>query len=448
MLKRNPAIYIPTLYFAEGLPYAIAMSLSTVYFKSLGASNVFIGLATIISLPWTLKFIWAPFVDFIGTKRVWLLVSQLVLALLMLALLTLALSSGASSSQTINISLGLFMLIALASATHDIAIDGYYLDVLKPQEQAFFVGVRNAAYKVAVLFVSGAMVYLAGIVEKQSTVANGWAAAFAALFLCLLFCYSFHFWYLPKYAEATRAKAPSVDLNADTLPKEDAALIALPQSAQEKLDPKKFLTVILSYFEQRSILAIVFYILTFRLGDALLLRQAQPFLMDPLSKGGMNISIQELGLIYGTVGVIFLLLGGIIGGWLLSRDGVKKWLWPTALFQNCAILIYWWLAVNRPSIPVVYVANAIEQFAYGLGVAAYTVFILSTVKSQYKAAHYAVATALMACGQLVPGMLSGYLYESMGYANFFLTSFLLSIPGMISIAFLPIEQPEKSLEQV
>lgn len=415
MSKRNPVIYIPTLYFAEGLPYAIAMSLSTVFFKSLGASNVFIGLATIISLPWTLKFMWAPLVDFIGSKRGWLLTAQLLLAVLMLVLALCVFSD-----QVINIALVGFLVIAIASATHDVAIDGYYLDVLNKDEQALFVGVRNAAYKVAVLFVSGAMVYVAGLIEKTHGLKAGWAASFIILAACLLLCFCFHSWYLPGKAKTS----------------------AEPE--REKLNATKFVQVIFSYFNQKSIVAIVFYILIFRLGDALLLRQAQPFLMDSLDKGGLAVSVQELGLIYGTVGVVFLLIGGIIGGWLLCKGDLKRWLVPTALFQNSALLIYWWLAVAKPPTVVLYIANSVEQFAYGLGTAAYTVFILSTVKSEYKAAHYAVATALMACGQLVPGMLSGFMYEALGYANFFLVSFLLSIPGMVSIVFLPIWRQDES----
>ncbi|MEZ4545292.1 MAG: MFS transporter [Cyanobacteriota/Melainabacteria group bacterium] len=193
----------------------------------------------------------------------------------------------------------------------------------------------------------------------------------------------------------------------------------------------------------------------FRLGDALMLKMAQPFLLDEVSKGGLAISTKEVGIIYGTVGMLFLLAGGIFGGWLVSRYGLKKCLLPTALIQNSAILLYWWLAHSKPrgeilgslnlhgrmfeaEILLTTLVNSVEQFSYGLGVAAYTVFLLSTVKKSYKAAHYAIATALMALGLLIPGAVSGFIQESIGYELFFLVSFLASLPGIIVILFLPL----------
>jgi PAT family beta-lactamase induction signal transducer AmpG len=175
------------------------------------------------------------------------------------------------------------------------------------------------------------------------------------------------------------------------------------------------------------------------MGDALMLSIAQLFLLDSQQKGGLGISTADVGIIYGTFGTIALLAGGIVGGWLVARDGLKRWLWPTALFQNSAIILYWLLAVYKPSVPAVAIVNAVEQFSYGLGVAAYTVFLLSTVKPDFKAAHYAIATGLMALGLLVPGAVSGALSIALGYPNFFLVSFLCSIPGLITIFFLPIQ---------
>lgn len=451
MSERRPSIFIPTLYFAEGLPYTIVMMMSSTYFKSLGASNVFIGLATILSLPWTLKFLWAPFVDYKATKRKWIIVCQLVLGLVCLGL-----AAATFAPDPIYPALALLGVMAIASATHDIAIDGYYLDVLNKDQQAFFVGVRNAFYKVAWLFASGGMVFLAGTIEKQTgNMRLGWCAAYIVLGIAMLACYLFHNFYLPsKTASAVatvelpqrEAVVSGVEVDAATRTTSTGPAwedTTRHQTAKEdkpkKLDSREFINAIASYFQQPGITAIVIYILTFRLGDALLMKMAQPFLLDPVAKGGMGISVQDVGIIVGTVGVVALLVAGILGGWLVSKHGLRRWFVPAAIVQNSALLLYWWLAVHRPSIEWVYVVNTLEHLAYGLGVAAYTVFLLRTVRSDTnKAAHYATATGLMAVGMLLPGMISGFLYEKLGYAQFFLASFFMSIPGMISIFFLPL----------
>jgi PAT family beta-lactamase induction signal transducer AmpG len=409
LATRRPSIYIPTLYFAEGLPYTIVNMMSVVFFKTLGCSNEFIGLTSFLYIPWTIKLFWAPLVDVYSTKRKWILTCQFLLAILIgvLAFATL-------SAQATVAALVLLALIALASATHDVVIDGFYLDALPKRDQAFYVGIRNTFYKVALLLGAGGLVYLAGKIGETSSVHVGWSAAFGVCALVFVFLTIFHSYYLPD-PPVTRAQE-------------------LPNRKEGSL----FFRVFSTYFQQPAIAAIVAYILIFRLGDALMLKMAQPFLLDSLSKGGLQVSTADVGLIYGTVGMIFLLIGGVLGGYLIAKDGLKKWLLPTALIQNSAILLYWALSYFRPGLPWVYAVNSIEQFSYGLGVAAYTVFLLGTVKPEFKAAHYAIATALMALGIMLPGAASGYLSEWLGYSNFFLLAFIASIPGMITIFFLPL----------
>lgn len=419
--NKKPGIYIPTLYFAEGLPYTVVMMMSGVFFKSLGASNIFIGLTSVLSLPWILKFLWAPLVDFYGTKRSWIIFAQLALAVVIAGTAGIAFISGnLPFDMFIAAAVTTLALTALASATQDVAIDGYYLEALNEEQKAFFVGVRNAFYKVAWLFGSGGLVYLAGELGKTSGIGFGWGASFGVCALCMLIASAFHAFYLPKVEKSG---------------KERAAERTIPSRGPD------FWRAISTYFQQPGIIAIVAYILIFRFGDALMLKQAPNFLLDPADKGGLALTVSDIGIINGTVGMIFLLIGGIVGSWIISKGGLKRWLWPTALIQNGAILLYWALAVMRPSIEWVYVVNSIEQFSYGLGTAAYTVFLLSTVKTEHKAAHYATATALMALGLLVPQTLSGYL-TAIGYANFFMVSFLTSIPGIIAIFFLPIWRQE------
>lgn len=448
--------------------------MSVVFYKAIGASNSFIGSATsILYLPWALKFIWSPLVDFYGTKRKWILVSQTVLGLV-----TITLVASIFLPAAVYASVVIFMIIAIASATHDIAIDGYYMDVLPPARQAFYVGIRGAAYKVAWLTGSGALVFLAGrIAEKTSLgVQGGWSVAFGVCALLLIACAAFHAAVLPSPQSTSTAVKTGGDnagvkkavvpgqssIGAHALP---TLIKAAPQAAAE------FRRVLKSWLNQPAIVPIIIYILIFRAGDALMLKMAQPFLLDPRSKGGLGIATSDVGLIYGTVGMLFLLAGGIVGGVLVSRLGLKKCLMPTALIQNGAIVLYWWLAAARPEGPAylfhfnltgalnswlpsaspelvkwfdarylyTIMCNSAEQFSYGLGTAAYTVFLLKTVKSDYKAAHYAIASALMAFGVMIPGYFSGMIADKLGYEKLFLISFLAAIPGITTIFWLPLD---------
>lgn len=448
-MRIKPSVFIPTLYFAEGLPYTIVNYMSVVFYKNLGASNSFIGWSTsMLAIPWTLKFLWSPLVDVYGSKKRWIVVAQMVLGAL-----ALIVALGCFLPNAIYISLCIFLVMAIASATHDIAIDGYYMDVLDKEQQAYYVGIRNAAYKVAWLLGSGFMVFLAGQLAESTSlgVRGGWFVAFLVCTLLFLICGFFHWKALPE---------PEVEKAIDT-------------SKGERLGLADFGRIFLDFLDQPKIVAIVTYILIFRLGDALMLKMAQPFLLDDIEKGGLALKTSEVGIIYGTVGMLFLLAGGIFGGWLVSRFGLKKCLLPTALIQNGAIILYWWLAYLKPSgdsiaflsgfrelfrsfgsfadsrwlnseIVLTTFVNSIEQFSYGLGVAAYTVFLLSTVKNKYKAAHYAIATALMALGLLVPGAVSGAIQEKFGYEQFFLISFLVSLPGIITIFFLPLNEKDEA----
>ena len=489
MSKRNPWVFIPTLYFAEGLPYTIVMMMSAIYLKDLGADNKLIGLTSLLAWPWTLKFVWAPLVDFFGYKKDWVVVAQLVLAV-MLGIL----AATTISPWPVQAALALFAISALASATHDVAIDAYYLEALPKNLQALFVGVRNTAYRLAWLFGSGGMVVLAGALQESYGKYNAWMISFAILSAILFVLSIFHKAYLPRndnklevgaspqalasaqnasqalatvngaalaarssgksgLASSLPGAGGSTDITGGPVGPSEPAVPSPPENgvvhpehpeAPDSSFMARYGHAIVSYFHQPGALAIVFYILLFRLGDALMLKLASPFLLDSVEKGGMGMSVQDVGIVYGTVGVIFLLLGGILGGWLISKGGVKRWLWPTAIFQNAAILLYWLLALLHPAPSWVYVVNSIEQFAYGLGCAAYTVFMLQTVKQEYKAAHYAVATGMMAAGVMIPGAISGYIQENLGYTNFFLLSFFAAIPGIIAIFFLPIWKDEAS----
>jgi MFS transporter, PAT family, beta-lactamase induction signal transducer AmpG len=438
MSKRSPWVYVPTLYFAQGLPFTTVMMMSAVYFKDLGASNILIGLTSILQLPWILKFAWAPLVDFFSKKKHWIVQAQVVLAVFLAILAATTLYP-----HPVELGIAALGLIALASATHDAAIDGYYLEVLSKPEQALFVGVRNTAFRLSMIFGSGAMVYLAGVLSSHLGKQYAWLIAFAVLAVVMLLLFLLHSWYLPDSSVRQTARQSQAESHAENVPASELAPAA--DSPPGSAPAPDYFRAILSYFDQPRIVAVVFYILTFRLGDAMVMKMIPPFLQDAHSKEGMGLSVAQIGMVYGTVGVGFLLLGGIVGGYLVSKQGLKCWFWPATLLMNSTILLYFGLATFHPSSIIwIYVVNSLEQFGYGFGMAAYTVFLLSTVKQEYKAAHYAVASALMALGLMGPSMASGYVYAIVGYARFFLISFLMTIPGVISIFFLPLWRKETS----
>lgn len=434
--NRNTGLWISILYFAEGFPYTVVNLMSVVFLKDIGATNEFIGLTSLFYLPWVLKGFWGLLVDLYSTKRTWILTTELICAFLFLLL-----AFSVIMPHSIAISIIIFAAIAFVSATHDTAIDGFYLSALNKEQQAVYVGVQTTAYKVAWLAGNGGLVFFAGYFANQYIVGTtptntkiykdiqfsllgssfnfsplelGWALAFFLAGIIFLLIYLFQLWYLP-YLES------------------------YPLKHNKEPDENQFIYVFKTYFAQYRIAWIVTYILTFRLGDAFMLKMAPPFLMDKVEKGGLGISTAEVGVLYGVVGVFFLLIGGIIGGYIIAKQGLKKWLWPTAIIQNSAILMYWILAVYRPNIIWVYVVNAFEQLSYGIGVSAYTVFLMGNVNPEYKASHYAITTALMATGMFIPGLLSGYLQTWMGYKYYFLMSLFVTVPGLITIFFLPLE---------
>ncbi|MGH2414474.1 MAG: MFS transporter, partial [Microcystaceae cyanobacterium] len=387
--KYHPGLWISVLYFAEGFPYAVVNLMSVIFFKDIGATNEFIGLTSFLYLPWVLKGFWGLVVDLYSTKRYWILTTEVIcISLFFLLALSVLLS------HSLTVSIIIFAAIAFVSATHDIAIDGFYLSALSKEQQALYVGVQTTAYKVAWLAGNGGLVFLAGYFANQylvgATATNikvfrdidfsllnlsfkfqplkmGWALAFVLAGIILLLIYLFQLWYLPH-------------------------LESHPLKQNQETYRNQFFDVFKKYFAQSRVAWIVTYIVTFRLGDAFMLKMTPPFLMDEVSQGGLGISTAEVGLLSGIFGILFLLVGGIIGGYLIAKQGLKKWLLPTAILQNSAILIYWLLAVYKPNITWVYFVNAFEQFSYGIGVSAYTVFLMGNVHPEYKASYYAITT--------------------------------------------------------
>ncbi len=410
----SPWAYIPTLYFAEGIPYIIINAVSVIFYKKLGIDNTQITFWTsLIGFPWILKMFWAPFVDIYSTKRRWLLTSQLIM-FCCLSLLALSFHL----PNFFSISLAILTLGAFISATYDIATDGFYMLALHPGEQAFFVGIRSLFYRLAILFSTGFLVFLAGSLEESThNIPLSWTLVIglAAIIFAILFV--FHLVILPVPESNTRRSKTTISINKN-----------IP-----------FLQVIRLYFIQPKIGMILAFILLYRFGEAMLVKIASLFLLDKLELGGLGLSTKEFGIVYGTFGVISLIMGGILGGLLIARFGLKKCLLPMALALNLPDIFYVYMAYAKPPLEFIYPLVSLEQFGYGLGFTAFTVYLMYICKGEYKTSHFAISTGLMALGLMLPGAISGAIQQSLGYPLFFVLVCLLTIPGMLTIFFIPLE---------
>lgn len=409
--NQKPWTYIPTLYFAQGIPNTIINTVSVILYKRLAISNEQITFWTsFLNLPWVLKMLWAPFIDTNSTKRTWMLAMQFTMfACLALVALSLQLPN------FFFISLVLFAVASFISATYDIATDGFYMLVLSAEQQAFFVGFRSLFFRLAMLFGSGFLVFLAGRLEIYlNNIRLAWTITigFSSILFIVLFIYH-------------RLILPTPDADG---------------ANKSTTNETPFWLVIKSYFQQERITAVLAFILLYRLGEAMLVKLASLFLLDPIEKGGLGLSTDTVGLVYGTFGVISLIAGGILGGLIISKYGLKKCLFPMALALNLPNIFYVYMAAAKPPLLLVYPLVSLEQFGYGLGFTGFTVYLLYLCKGEYKTSHYAISTGLMALGLMLPGAVSGTIQQSIGYTSFFILVCLMTIPGMISIFFIPVEE--------
>ncbi|MBZ2206325.1 AmpG family muropeptide MFS transporter [Massilia soli] len=416
---RNPWAWIPTLYFGQAIPYVVVMTLSVTMYKNLGISNADIALYTSwLYLPWVIKPLWSPFIDMFRTKRWWVVGLQgLIAASLALVAFTIEMPS------FFQISLAVLWLMAFSSATHDIAADGFYMLGLKQHEQAAFVGVRSTFYRLANIAGQGLLVYLAGeLIKSTGDVAYAWSAVFFVLAAMFIALFVYHHFILPR-------------------PPSDHAVV------QGDNYLKEFFATFASFFRRKDIWMILGFILTYRLGEAQLIKLVTPFLMDPVTEGGLGLTTSQVGIAYGTVGVTALTLGGLAGGFLISRLGLKRCLWLMVFSVHLPDLVFVYLASEQPqSIYVVSAALAIEQFGYGFGFTAMLLYMIMVSEGAHKTAHYAICTGLMALGMMVPGMFSGRIQEYLGYQNFFIWVCVATIPAFIMAALVKID-PEFGKKQ-
>lgn len=395
--------WIPSLYYAEGIPYVVVMTVAVIMYKNLGVSNTDIALYTSwLYLPWVIKPLWSPIVDIFKTKRWWIVTMQLFVGAAMAGV-----AFTIPTTSFLQYTLAFFWLLAFSSATHDIAADGFYMLGLSKHEQAFFVGIRSTFYRLAMITGQGLLVILAGFWEKTTgDVSLAWVFTFAILAVLFAVFFFYHLLVLPKPAEDTQRSSSNIN---------DAV--------------QQFIDTFVLFFKKKQIGYAIAFLLLYRLGEAQLVKMAAPFLLDAKEAGGLALSTTQVGVTYGTVGIVALTLGGILGGIVASNKGLKYWLWYMAIAINLPNAVYVFLAWLKPdSLWIINGSIAIEQFGYGFGFTAYMLYMIYISEGTHKTAHFALTTGFMALGMMLPGMVSGWLQEQLGYQNFFIWVLCCAIP--------------------
>lgn len=622
--SRSPWGWVPTLYVAEGLPYVLVMTVSTIMYTRLGASLSDIGFWTsLLGFAWVIKPLWGPLVELYWTKRRWTVLMQILMGIL-LAVTAFTLQG----SWWWAGSLMALAAVALFSATHDIAADGFYMDALSERQQAFFVGIRSTFYRLAMIFGQGILLIIAGVIEQRTgptpaqlliqassepaqqvapapaitddafvrfepaslaitpgettsvtvalaqppederkvtigrqsssfltqffkygaeydveldkkhevltfdqtnwnvpqaiefkadanmkgtvmvpfRAASGnlpltWGLCFGGVGIMLLGFGIFHLFALPRPAADVNTKPETpfalaalviafvvavpvlgywaaftgirwlLDFAShrvwgETLPFADglltfatigiiviAATLLLRNravrtqvggaiSGAAAVTHVPFDEVFRSFFAKPGITRMLIFLLVYRFGEALLIKMSGPFLIMPMSEGGMGLSSAQYGMAYGTAGIIAMTFGGILGGLVASRHGLKRWLLPMCLAINVPDLFYVYLAYYQPTnFGIVIAAVAGESFGYGFGFTAYMLYMLYIAGSgEHKTSHFALCTGFMALGMMLPGMVSGDLAEALGWPNFFWAVCIATIPGFIMLPLIPLDK--------
>ncbi len=407
--KLNPWFWIPTLYFAEGIPYFLVNNISVMMFTKMGVPNGQMALFTsLLYLPWTIKPFWSPFVDIIKTKRWWFIAMQILMtAAFVLLTITIPhpspelIASGQTPISLFTVMLILFIIVAFASATHDIAADGFYMLALTSHEQAAFVGIRSTFYRLSSIFGQGVLLVVAGLLEtKTGDIPLAWQLTL--LFTSIIFALItlWHIFFTPKPASDRSS------LGDDA--KNVGAIL------------REFGRTFVTYFKKPGIWLAMIFMLVFRLPEAFLIKMINPFLVASNEVGGLGLATEQVGIVYGTIGILFLTIGGILGGWFASKVGLKKSMWWMAACMTLPCLTFVYLSMALPtSLVAISIALAIEQFGYGFGFTAYMLFMIYFSEGEFKTAHYAICTAFMALSMMIPGMFAGYIQEALGYVGFF-----------------------------
>ncbi|HLP04278.1 MAG TPA: MFS transporter [Paludibacter sp.] len=412
---KSPWTWVPTLYFAEGLPYVAVMVMASIMYKLMGLENDAITLYIAwLGVPWIIKPLWSPFVDIVRTKRWWILTMQVIIGSCFAGI-----AFTIPAAFYLQASLVLLFLLAFSSATHDIACDGFYMLGLPTDRQAFFVGIRNTAYRLAVISGSGLLVMLGGYWAKRTgNLHLAWSWIFYIMSALFLLLFLYHRIFLPK---------PASD--------------ELTENTSFKFILKELGESIASFFRKKNIIPTLLFILLYRFSENQLNVLSKLFMLDPASKGGLGLTAEEVGLLQGTVGVVSMLLGGVIGGMAIARNGLKFWLWPMAIALSIPHLAYVYLSYFLPQdFLTINICVAIEQFGFGFGFTAFMVYLMYFAEGKYKTSHYAISTGFMALGVSLANWIAGMLEKQLGYQHFFIWVLVCSLFTFGTVAIIKVDK--------
>lgn len=423
MLKNKPYAWVPSLYLAEALPYVAVMVIATTMYKRLGLSNTDLALYTSwLYLPWVIKPLWSPFVAAIRTERWWVLLMQLLIGAGFAGI-----AFTLPTSYWLQGSLAFFWLLAFASATHDIAADGLYILGLDTHDQSLYVGIRSTFYRIGNIVGQGLLIMFAGWLERSQTIPMAWSIAFMVLAGTFLALWLWHSVALPKVNHQLSASSNGKPVGESIL--------------------SSFWLALKTFFTKPHILSALLFMLLFRFPEGQLVKIANPFLLDSVEAGGLGLSTESVGFVYGTVGIIGLTVGGLLGGWCVSRHGLKRWLWPMVLSISLPDLVYVYLAdAGQASFFVVNACVCIEQFGYGFGFTAYMLYLVYFSQGERSTAVFSICTAMQALGMMIPGMIAGWMADKLGYLNFFWWVMACCLVTFAVSAFIKID-PEYGKKQ-
>lgn len=415
--KRSPALWVPTLYTAEGLPFVIVNVVSVLMYKSLGISDAKIAFFTsLVTIPWALKPLWGPLLEMFRTKKDFVLATQFFGGI-SFGLLILALQLPSYFEWTIIF----FGLIALNSAVHDTAADGVYINVLNEMEQAQYVGWQGAFYNVGKILSQGAFVLLAGVLEKQIGIKPAWTIVMGSFGAILILLSIYHFRFLPTGGRAGQIKT-------------------------FKEASTTFIDVVKTFFQKKYIFWGIAFLVLYRFAEGQAVKIVPLFMRAGTDRGGLGLSTEEIGLLYGIFPPLAFILGSVLAGYFTANRGLRKSLLTLCAFFNIPFAVYTYLAIAQPtSFFLISIMVVFEYFGYGFGFIGLTLYMMQQIApGKYKMAHYAFATSLMQLGFMLPSMISGFISDYLGYEHFFIWVMIATIPSFLITWLVPFREIEEA----
>jgi len=424
--RKHPAAWVPTLYFAEGLPFYAVNFMALAFYQRMGVSNaVTTFVISLLAWPSTLKPLWSPLLEMYKTKKFFVVVLEFIGGL---SLVCLALSLNLPGY--FRYSIAIFAVLGFCSSTHDIAADGIYIAVLSPKEQAAWAGWQGSFFNLARIFSMGGLIWLTGVLQDHflrlhysAPMVHAWMLVFAGLGFLLVAIAAYHAYFLPTGGEERRTE--TIEAAAKT-----------------------FWDVVVTFFQKPGVIILLVFIFLYRLGEGQVIKVGPLFLQADRATGGLGLSLQQFGTIYGTFGSGSFLLGSVLGGYFTAWLGLKRALLPLLCVLNFPMLAYFYLSTALPTNPgLITIAMSIEMFGYGFGFVGVILLMMQEIApGKYQTAHYAFANSLMNLGVILPGLASGWIQTRIGYRNFFLWVLISSIPALILSRFVPIRQPASATE--